>query len=320
MTNHQPFLKYFINGVEVDSDINVIELDAIETLLQSGKPLLLALNRCDQWRHNEIKEVVRSIRRRLPTGAKDLIIEVVAAAPRKAKLQENGLVRSEACTPQVSSLHKTLTGLLEEQGDLLLVLNALRQAESFYNSLKSGRLKRRRAAAQSLIGKFATMKASGVAINPFLIVDMATGIALDTALVVQLSNIYGLKLKGSSARKLIKRLSIQNTFLGGAQIGIQILLSAIRHLLLIGAPFTGGASLISTAPIALTQAAIAVQTTKITGRLAAREFLRGTQSSETQPSSIMRCIMRHDPDIRSCLNDLPVTPSKEQLTIKALLP
>ncbi|KGG13471.1 MULTISPECIES: GTP-binding protein [Prochlorococcus] len=304
----------------LDSDLSIIELDAIETLLLSGKPLLIVLNRCDQWKSDEAKQVVHSIKSRLPKNAKELIIEVVAAAPRKAQIQSDGHIRSKQCPPKVAPLKDTLLRILEKQGDLLLALNALRQAESFYHSLKSGRLQRRKEAAQTLIGKFATIKASGVAANPLLMADLATGVALDTALIIQLSKLYGLQLKGPSARKLLQHLSIQNTFLGGAQIGIQVTLSIIRHLLVIGAPLTGGLSLISTAPVALAQAVIAVHTTQLTGRLAAKEFLRGSQSKEAQPSSIIRCLIRKDPQVRNWISNWPGIQNKDQMVIRTLLP
>ena len=74
--------------------------------------------------------------------------------------------------------------------------------------MKSCRLQRRRSKAQGLIGKFAALKASGVAVNPLLMFDVATGLALDTALVMQLSRLYGLELKGHSARKLLQRICL----------------------------------------------------------------------------------------------------------------
>ncbi|ABX09494.1 GTP-binding protein [Prochlorococcus marinus] len=304
----------------LDSDVNVIELEAIENLLHSGKPLLLVLNRCDQWRSHEIKNVLKSIRHRLPPTAKDLIIEAVSAAPRKAQIQANGRIRSKECVPIIGSLQNTLIKLLKEQGNLLLALNALRQADNFYHSLKTGRLERRKTAAQTLIGKFATIKASGVAVNPLLIFDLATGFALDTALIIQLSKLYGLQLKGPSARKLIQHLSLHNSFLGGVQIGIHIFLGAIRHILILGAPFTGGLSLASTAPVALAQAALAVHTTKLTGRLAAKEFLRGSQSQQVQPSSILRWVIRKDPEVKNWLSNWPLMTKNELFAMKSLLP
>ncbi len=304
----------------VDNDLTVIEIEAIETLIQCGKPLLLVLNRCDQWKSNEISQVVHSIRNRLPTRAKHLKIEVVAAAPRIAQMQPNGVIRSKQSHPRVKSLETTLINLLEQQGETLLMLNALRQAEHFHQSLKSERLKRRKIEAQGIIGKFAAIKASGVAINPLLMFDLATGIALDTALIVQLSNLYELQLKGPSARKLLKQLSIHSSLLGGAQISIQFFLGIVRHFLLMATPFTGGLSLAPTAPIALAQAAVAVHTTKITGRLAAQEFLRGSQQTGFQPSSIISHLATIDPGIRNGLNNWPIWKVPEVSALQSLLP
>ncbi len=304
----------------IDNDLSIVEIEAIETLLKCGKPLLLILNRCDQWESNEINQVVKSIRNRLPKKAQHLQIEAISAAPRIPKITANGLIRSEPSNPKIKSLEKTLIKLLETQGELLLTLNALRQAEHFSQALKSARLKRRKLEAQTIIGKFAAIKASGVAINPLLMFDFAAGVALDTALIIQLSKLYELELKGSSARKLLKRLSIHNSFLGGAQVGIQVILGMIRHLLVIATPFTGGISLASSAPVALVQAAVAVHTTKVTGRLAAKEFLEGKHHKGYQPSSIVYRLASIDPRIRNCLNHWPIWNAQKGKNMQTLLP
>ncbi len=60
-------------------------------------------------------------------------------------------------------------------------------------------------------------------------IDLVTGVAFDSALVIQLSKLYGLEVGGSSARELLKKISIQNSLLGGVQIGIQITLNIIKQ-------------------------------------------------------------------------------------------
>jgi hypothetical protein len=117
------------------------------------------------------------------------------------------------------------------------------------------RLAQRRDAAQGLIGRFAALKATGVAINPLLLLDLAGGLALDTALVMQLCQLYGLPMGGAGARQLLGRLSSQNALLGGAQLAIQLLLGGVRQLLLLAAPLTAGLSLAPAAPVARAQAA-----------------------------------------------------------------
>ena len=304
----------------LDSDITSLEVDALNALLRTRKPILLVLNRCDQWNDDQTQDIVQSIRQRLPVLAKKLFIETIAAAPRKAKISSTGKVRREESKPEIESLKRRLIKLLDKEGSNLLTINALHQAEILYRSLKSGRLKRRKIEAQGLIGKFAAIKASCVAVNPLLLLDFATGLALDTALIVQLSKLYGLELKGASARKLLKKLSLHNGLIGGAQIGIQVTLSTIKNILLMATPLTAGLSLAPAAPIAMAQAAVAVQTTKTTGRLAAEELLLNSHIPGSNPKSILRKLYKTNPGLSSFLCYYDAIPREQVQHIKALLP
>ena len=304
----------------LDSDLTSVEAAALKTLLKSGRPIVLVLNRCDCWSPEQRNALLASIRSRLPAAALQLQLHAVAAAPREPQLRADGLVRSKICPPQVEPLRKALIQLLMEQGELLLALNALRQADRFYQVLKRGRLQRSKAAAQGLIGRFAAIKASGVAANPLVLLDLAGGMACDTALVVKLCQLYGLQIGGPAARQLLGRLSSHNALLGGAQLGIQLALSAVRQLLLLAVPFTGGLSLAPAAPVALAQAALAVHTTRRTGRLAARELLLGSQRREAQPAALLRRLAANDPQVRRWLIDWPELAANEACQLQTLLP
>lgn len=304
----------------IDSDITIIELQALQILITKGKPILLVLNRCDQWSLDERNALLRSIRNRLPLDARSIDIEAVSAAPRKVFLTMDGRVRSERVAPQIENLQWALINLLESQGELLLTLNALRQSESFCQCLQRNRLQRNKAIAQGLIGRFAAIKASGVAANPFLLIDVAGGLACDTTLVLQLCKLYGIKVKGHTARSLITQLSGQNVLLGGAQLSIQIALGVLRQVLIFAAPLTGGLSLAPAAPIAIVQAALAVHTTKMTGRLAAQEVIRTSSRTGTQPDALLRRLEASDPQIKSWLYKWPNVTTRKTIHLQALLP
>ncbi len=304
----------------LDSDITRIEITALKSLLNTGKTILLVLNRCDQWNHDQKREIIRSIKNRLPYLARNLCIETVAAAPREGTVSQDGKLRRRTKQPQISSLKERLIELLNKEGSTLLTLNVLGQAENLYCSLKSGRLERRKIEAQGIIGKFAAIKASSVAVNPFIFFDFASGLALDTALIVQLSKLYGLELKGASARKLMKRLSLHNGLIGAAQLGIQVTLGSIKNLLLIATPLTGGLSLAPAAPVAIAQAAVAVQTTKILGRLAATELLLNSHITGTTPKSILGRLYKRNPNLGKFLVYHEIIPKEKTRHINALLP
>ncbi len=299
----------------LDGDLTSVEHDALSPLLASGKPLLLVLNRCDCWSEQQQTALIASIQRRLPVAARHLELIPVAAAPRQPELLADGRVRSVTQPPRVNPLRRALVDLLEQHGELLLALNALAGAERFHLALQRWRLGASRQAAQSLIGRFAAIKATGVAANPLVLLDLAGGLACDTALVLQLCQLYDLPMGGAGARQLLQRLSGHNALLGGAQLAIQLALGALRQLLLLGAPFTAGLSLASAAPVALAQAALAVHTTRLTGRLAAAELLRGAQRGG-RPGALLRRLAQSDPQVRLWLGDRREPPAN----LQALLP
>jgi uncharacterized protein (DUF697 family) len=242
-------------------------------------------------------------------------------------LLDDGRVRSEPQPPQITPLRRALLQLLEEHGALLLGLNGLRAADRFAQRLHRWRLQRGRSAAQALIGRYAALKATGVAANPLLLLDLAGGLALDAALVSQLCQLYGLELGSGGARALLTRLSAQNALLGGTQLGIQLLLGGLRQLLLLAAPLSGGLSLAPAAPVALAQAALAVHTTRLTGRLAAAELLHGAERGRLRPASLLRRLARQDPQVRAWLRQWAPAegggrpgPPAAQPALQALLP
>jgi len=136
-----------------------------------------------------------------------------------------------------------MSKIINQHGEIFLTLNSLQSADKLFLMIKEQRLKRRQKLAQSTIGKFSTIKASTVALNPFILVDIASSFALDTALISELSKIYGLKLKGESTRKIFKNISINNLCLGITQVGVNTSFNLIKKLILLTAPFTNGLSL-----------------------------------------------------------------------------
>ena len=304
----------------IDSDLTRVDLASIKELLMNRKPILLVLNRCDQWSTRETKLIISSIHRKLSFYKQKIKIVLVSSSPREAKIKQDGTIRSEQTTPKVNILKNELKDIINQKGEILLCINCLRIADKFYTLLKENRLLKKREEAQILIGKYATLKASGVAINPFLMIDLFTGLAIDSALIIQLSKLYGLKVGGPSARDLVKKLSFQNSLLGGTQIGIQITLNIFKQILILGAPFTGGLSLAPTAPIAIAQAAIAIHSTKLIGRLAAYKFLTGTNRGDGKPRSMLRCLLKKNSDLSIMLGDFKFLTSNTEKNKTYLLP
>ncbi len=263
----------------VSGDLNRNELSEISSFIKDGKKIIVILNKIDLFNKNELKEIIENIKFKLP---KDLNIPII--------------INNE------SNLENYMTKFINQYGELLLTLNCIQLADKLFLRIKEQRLKRRQKLAQSTIGKFSTIKASAVALNPFILFDVAGSFALDTALINELSKIYGLKLKGESTRKIFKNISINNLCLGVTQVSINASFNLIKKVILLTAPFTNGLSLLPYGPIAIIQAAIAVHSTKILGKLAAKEIFIRSKASFIEPAIMIKNLTFNDPEIFNHIN------------------
>ena len=103
-------------------------------------------------------------------------------------------------------------------------------------------------------------------------------------------------------KKIFKNISINNLFLGATQVGINTSFNLIRKVILVTAPFTNGLSLLPYGPIAIMQAALAVHSTKILGKLAAKEIFIRSKISYIDPSTMIRKITFKEPEIFNHIN------------------
>jgi len=272
--NHSDLILFIISG-----DLNRNELNEINSFIKDGKKIILILNKLDLFNRNELKEIIENIKFKLP---KDLNIPII--------------INNE------NNLKNYITKLMNLNGEILLTLNSIQLADKLFLLLKEQRLIRRQKLAQSTIGKFSTIKASAVALNPFILFDVAGSFALDTALINELSKIYGLKLKGDSIRKIFINISFNNLCLGVTQVGVNTSFNLIKKVIILTAPFTNGLSLLPYGPIAIIQAALAVQSTKILGKLAAKEIFIRSKASFIEPAILIQNMNFNDPEIFNYIN------------------
>ena len=272
--NHSDIILFIVSG-----DLNRNELREINSFVKNGKKIIVILNKIDLFNKIELKEIIENIKFKLP---KDSNIPIIVN--------------------HKNNVNHYITKIISSHGEMLLTLNSLHLADKLFMQIKEQRLRRRQKLAQSTIGKFSTIKASAVALNPFIFFDVAGSFALDTALIGELIKIYDLNLKGESTRKIFKNISMNNLFLGVTQVGVHTSFNLIKKVILLTAPFTKGLSLLPYGPIAIIQAAIAVYSTKILGKLAAKELFTRSKVSFIEPSIMIQNITFKEPEIFSHLN------------------
>ncbi len=142
--NHADLILFVVAG-----DINRNEVSKINSFIKDGKKIIMILNKIDLLKNNELKEIIENIKFKLP---KDLNIPIIIN-------HEN-------------NLKNYITKIINQYGEILLILNSLQLADKLSLQIKEQRLKRRQKLAQSTIGKFSTIKASAVALNPFILLGL----------------------------------------------------------------------------------------------------------------------------------------------------
>jgi len=275
-------------------DLNRQELDKLLWLIKQGKNIIIIINKIDIWAKEETNIIKNNIREKLPINCKIPIITY--------SIKDNNLCDK-------NKIFNYLNITLNRIGYSLVIYNTYQLANNLANNIKEKRLIKRKQKAQFIIGRFATLKASSVALNPMIFIDMAGSATLDTLLINELSKIYGLKVINKSAISLLKSLSLNNILLGITQIGIHSSFNLIKKMSLILAPFTNGLSLMPYGPVAIAQAAIAIHSTKLLGKLAAKEILERSMINNLEPFKNIQQIIFKEPEIL-CSNKFFISSQK----------
>ena len=100
-------------------------------------------------------------------------------------------------------------------------------------------------------------------------------------------------------RKIFQSISINNLCLGVSQVGINTSLNLIKKLILLSAPLTNGLSLLPYGPIAIIQAAIAVNSTN-PWEISSQRYFK--QVSCIDPSIMIKNITLQEPEILNHIN------------------
>lgn len=270
----------------VDSDITDTELRALRTLLARGRPVLLALNKSDQYSQAEIAALTDSIRARTSRLLDPRNVVAVAARPRPQALVEIDASGREqqgerARSPDIAALRLKIWDILETEGKTLLALNASLFAADLSDQVGRRILAARRDIGEKLVRTYCIGKGLGVACNPVPVADLFAAAFIDVGMVVHLSRVYGLPLSRREAGSLVAVIMAESAALMGTAWALNFVSSALK----VG---TVGLSTVLTAGA---QGAIAWYSTYVVGRVAAEYLSQGKSWGEAGPKLVVKRIL-----------------------------
>ncbi|MEN9245051.1 MAG: DUF697 domain-containing protein [Gloeomargarita sp. DG02_5_bins_242] len=243
----------------LSGDPNRWELRILSRLVRAGKPVLVVMNKMDQYP----PAAQAQLRARWQTGKlarwvapEDVVW--VAAQPTGWQKTSTGQMVRQPLAPQVTELGRVLANRLATLAPLLLALNALQTAaQQPPLSAPPGQI-------EALIWRASTSKALAVAVNPLLGVDLLMGALLDGALLLRLARRAGVTLTPVEAAQLLHLIAYS---LGGLGVGGSLLKGVVAG--------GGAVALLPYVAVAMGQGAMAGLATYLVGRVGWQYFLQG---------------------------------------------
>lgn len=232
----------------IESDMTAVEFDALLKLHQAGKPIIVALNKIDQFSNRQLKSIISSITSKLDGYIDpENFIQIAAAPLRKLMVVKEGIETfiEVPSKPIIEPLIKRVLEIASEEGAELKKLNELlHQFEREKDAIRQ-RIASKRVAAEEKIFNFAVVTAAGIALNPIPWADVLGGAVSIDRLVSQLEKLYELDFDGDEAIEFCENLWSEGKASLAGSMGAVLLGSTIKSIPFIGtvagATIQGGA-------------------------------------------------------------------------------
>jgi GTP-binding protein Era len=270
----------------VDGDMTSIEIDALRTVAATQRPLLLALNKADRYTATQRAALVARLAEHAGALVQPQNIVAVAANPapqRVLQVQPDGSEREveRSQPPDVDALRARILAILEAEGKTLAALNAALFAGRLSDEVGTRLTALRRDLAARVTRTYCVAKGVAVALNPIPVADLLAAAALDVALVMHLSRVYGLPLSRAEAGKLLATIAAQLAALMGAIWGVHLVASALK----------GASAGLSTLVTAGAQGALAWYATTLIAMAAQHYLAAGKSWGESGPKRVVQQIV-----------------------------
>lgn len=270
----------------LDGDMAESEREALETLLARGRPVVVALNKADQYTAGELDALLASIRRKTAGLVQPTDVITVAADPRPQTVIEVDHTGAEVAlfrprSVDVERLKLRLWEIFEAEGKTLAAMNAGLFAADLSDQVGRRILEARREIGEKVVRTWCAAKGVAVAFNPVPIADLFAAAFIDVGMVVHLSKVYGLPLSRGEAGSLVRVIVVEAAALMGTVWALHFVSSALK----VG---TLGLSTILTAGA---QGAIAWYSTYVVGRVAGEYLAKGKSWGSGGPKRLVRDIL-----------------------------
>jgi GTPase len=280
----------------IAGDMTKVEYQALSELRRASKPILLVLNKVDQYPEADRQAIYAKIRdervRELLSPAE---IVMAAASPLTAQAvrQPDGTISARLTrnTPQVDDLRLKILEILHREGKSLVALNTMLYTGAVNGQLVQRKMEIRDRSANDVIWKGVMTKAVAIALNPLMIVDLLSGIVIDIALILTLSRLYGIPMTQEGAIGLLQKIALSMGGITASELIATLGLGSLKSFLGATVPATGGISMAPYVSVAMTQAGVAGVSTYAIGQVVKTYLVNGASWGAESPKAVVDSIL-----------------------------
>ena len=280
----------------IAGDMTQVEFAALSELRQASKPILLVLNKMDQYPEADriaIYEKIRDDRVRELLSPNEIVMAAASPLVAKAVRRADGKLVSqlERGTPQVEAVKLKILEILHREGKSLVALNTMLYTNTVNEQLLQRKFEIRDNSANQVIWNSTMTKAVVVALNPVIVIDLLSGAAIDVAMIVALSRLYGVPMTQQGAVELLQKIAFSLGGITASELLISFGLGSLKSLFGLSAPATGGFSLAPYLSVAVTQAGLAGVSTYGIGQVIKTYLANGASWGPEGPKAVIDRIL-----------------------------
>jgi GTPase len=173
----------------VAGDMTKVEYQALSELRRASKPILLVLNKVDQYPEADRQAIyakIRDERVRELLSPQEIVMAAASPLVSQAVRQPDGkmVARLNRSTPQVDDLKLKILEVLHREGKSLVALNTMLYTGVVNEQLVQRKMEIRDRSANDVIWKGVMTKSVAIALNPIMAIDLLSGVVIDIALIL----------------------------------------------------------------------------------------------------------------------------------------
>jgi hypothetical protein len=280
----------------VAGDMTKVEYEALSELREASKPILLVFNKIDQYPDADRTAIYQKIR---DERVKELLspeeIVMAAASPliAKAVRHPDGKMTAQLSRgiPEVGELKLKILEILHREGKSLVALNTMLYADDVNEQLVQRKMEIRDRSANQIIWNAVMTKAVAIALNPITVIDVLGSAAIDVALILTLSKLYGISMTQKSAINLLQKIALTMGGISASELLVTFGLSSLKGLLGVSATATGGLAIAPYISVAITQAGVAGVSTYGIGHITKAYLANGATWGPEGPKAVVTKIL-----------------------------